>query len=166
MIEAVGHRFYDTFFRCCSNLLKPDGMMLLQAITIADQHYEQAKRAVDFIKHYIFPGSCIPSITALCNSLTRATDLRLFHLEDQTPHYATTLRQWRERFFANLSRVRALGYPETFIRMWEFYLCYCEGGFLERVIGDVQMVLTKPLCHRAPIQPPLNGAYDIGTPPA
>ncbi|MCS6924285.1 MAG: cyclopropane-fatty-acyl-phospholipid synthase family protein [Candidatus Binatia bacterium] len=155
MIEAVGHAYYDTYFRCCSHLLKPDGMMLLQAITIADQRYEQAKRSVDFIQRYIFPGSCIPSITAICNSLTRATDLRLFHLEDLTPHYATTLRHWRERFLAHADRVRALGYPEAFIRMWEFYLCYCEGGFHERAIGDVQMLLTKPQCRRAPLLPPL-----------
>lgn len=155
MIEAVGHAYYDTYFRCCSNLLKPDGMMLLQAITIADQRYEQAKRSVDFIQRYIFPGSCIPSITAICNSLTRATDLRLFHLEDLTPHYATTLRHWRERLRAHADAVRALGYPDSFIRMWEFYLCYCEGGFHERAIGDVQMLLTKPQCRRAPLLPPL-----------
>lgn len=151
MIEAVGHRFYDTYFASCSRLLKPDGLMVLQAITIADQEYERAKRAVDFIQRYIFPGSCIPSITAMCTSLTRATDLRLFHLEDITPHYATTLRRWRENLFANIAGVRALGYPEAFMRMWEFYLCYCEGGFLERAIGDVQMVLTKPLCRREPL---------------
>jgi cyclopropane-fatty-acyl-phospholipid synthase len=148
MIEAVGHAYYDTFFRRCSELLKPDGMMLLQAITIADQRYEQAKRSVDFMQRYIFPGSCIPSVTAMTTSLTRATDMRLFHLEDIGPHYARTLREWRERFFANLNRVRALGYPETFIRMWEFYLCYCEGGFAERATGDVHMLLAKPACRR------------------
>ncbi len=153
MIEAVGHAFYDTYFKCCSDLLKPNGMMLLQAIIIADHLYEQAKRSVDFIQRYIFPGSCIPSITAINQSLARATDMRLFHLEDITLHYAETLHHWHERFFANLSRVRTLGYPEEFIRMWEFYLCYCEGGFRERVIGDVQMLLTKPLCRREPILP-------------
>lgn len=156
MIEAVGHQYLETFFRCCSNLLKPDGMMLLQSITIADQLYEHARRSVDFIKQYIFPGSFIPSVTAICNALTRATDLRVFHLEDQGAHYATTLRHWRKRLFANLPQVRAFGYPDTFIRMWEYYLCYCEGGFHERVLGDVQMVLTKPLSRRAPIQPPLR----------
>ncbi|MEW6296644.1 MAG: cyclopropane-fatty-acyl-phospholipid synthase family protein [Thermodesulfobacteriota bacterium] len=155
MIEAVGHAYYDTYFRRCSTLLKPDGMMLLQAITIADQRYERAKRSVDFIQRYIFPGSCLPSITAICDSLARATDLRLFHLEDLTPHYATTLRHWRERFLAHTDDVRALGYPDSFIRMWEFYLCYCEGGFHERATGDVQMLLTKPQCRRAPILPPL-----------
>ena len=155
MIEAVGHAFYDTYFKCCSDLLKPNGMMLLQAIIIVDQLYEQAKRSVDFIQRYIFPGSCIPSITTINQSLARATDMRLFHMEDLTPHYAETLRHWREQFFANLSRIRALGYSEQFICMWEFYFCYCEGGFRERVIGDVQMLLTKPLCRREPLLPSL-----------
>ncbi len=155
MIEAVGHHFVDSYFRKCSGLLKPDGMMLLQAITIADQNYKSALRNVDFIKKYIFPGSFIPSVTALCDSITRASDLRLFHLEDLTPNYAETLKHWRLRLFQHLDRVRSLGYPEEFIRMWEFYLCYCEGGFRERYIGDVQMLLTKPASRRAPILPRL-----------
>jgi len=156
MIEAVGHQFVDSYFRKCGELLKPDGVMLLQAITIADQFYESAVRNVDFIKKYIFPGSFIPSVTSLCNSITRASDMRLFHLEDLTPNYAETLKSWRLRMFQNIERVRALGYPEEFIRMWEFYLSYCEGGFRERYIGDVQMLLTKPDSRRAPILPPLS----------
>ena len=156
MIEAVGHQFVDSYFRKCGELLKPDGVMLLQAITIADQFYESAVRNVDFIKKYIFPGSFIPSVTSLCNSITRASDMRLFHLEDITPNYAETLKSWRMRMFQNIERVRALGYPEEFIRMWEFYLCYCEGGFRERYIGDVQMLLTKPDCRVAPILPRLS----------
>ncbi|HSU91442.1 MAG TPA: cyclopropane-fatty-acyl-phospholipid synthase family protein [Sporolactobacillaceae bacterium] len=156
MIEAVGHQFVDSYFRKCGELLKPDGVMLLQAITIADQFYESAVRNVDFIKKYIFPGSFIPSVTSLCNSITRASDLRLFHLEDITPNYAETLKNWRLRMFQNIERVRALGYPEEFIRMWEFYLSYCEGGFRERYIGDVQMLLTKPESRISPILPPLS----------
>lgn len=144
MIEAVGHQFYDTFFAKCGALLKPNGLMLLQAITIADQRYEQAKNSVDFIQRYIFPGSCIPSVTAMLNSTTRVSDLRLVDLQDIGPHYATTLRKWRENFFANLDSIKALGYDDAFIRMWEYYFCYCEGGFAERVIGDVHMVLAKP----------------------
>ena len=151
MIEAVGHQFYDCYFKTCSDLLKPDGMMLLQAITIADNYYEAAKKRVDFIKRYIFPGSCIPSIAAICASLAKVTDLRVFHLEDITPHYARTLREWRSRFFTNIDRVREHGYSEEFIRMWEFYLCYCEAGFIERYIGDVQMLLVKPQSRRASI---------------
>ena len=153
MIEAVGHKYLDTFFRSCSKLLKEDGMMLLQAITMTDQAFHQHKRSVDFIKRYIFPGSCIPSIAAMSSSIARVSDLKLFHLEDITPHYARTLRRWRERFFANIDKVHDLGYPETFIRMWEYYLCYCEGGFTERYLGDVQMLLTKPLCRHPSILP-------------
>ncbi len=144
MIEAVGHQFYDTYFAKCASLLKPEGMMLLQAITIADQRYEAAKKSVDFIQRHIFPGSSIPSLTAMLASITRASDLRLFDLEDIGPDYARTLAEWRRNFFRNLSRIKALGYPEAFIRMWEFYLCYCEGGFDERALGDVQMLLVKP----------------------
>ena len=155
MIEAVGHQYLDTFFRSCSNLLKENGMMLLQAITMTDQVFDRHKRNVDFIKRYIFPGSCIPSITAMSRSIARASDLKLFHLEDITPHYARTLRTWRERFFANVDKVRDLGLPETFIRMWDYYLSYCEAGFAERYLGDVQMLLTKPLCRRPPLLPPL-----------
>jgi cyclopropane-fatty-acyl-phospholipid synthase len=132
-------------------------MMALQAITIGDHDFERHKHEVDFIKRYIFPGSCIPSVAAMCRSVARASDLRPVHLEDITPHYATTLRLWRERFFAHVDQVRQLGYSETFIRMWDFYLCYCEGGFAERYIGDVQMVLAKPLCRAEPILPPLGG---------
>jgi cyclopropane-fatty-acyl-phospholipid synthase len=156
MIEAVGHQYFDAYFRKCSELLKPEGAMLLQAITIADQHYASARDSVDFIKRYIFPGSCIPSVAAMSDSIARASDMRLFHLEDIGPHYATTLRHWRENLFANLDQVRALGYPDAFTRMWEFYLCYCEGGFSERVLGDVQMLLVKPLARPAPVLPPLQ----------
>jgi cyclopropane-fatty-acyl-phospholipid synthase len=151
MIEAVGHQFLEEFFSVCSQRLKPDGSMALQAITIADQVYDRHKLSVDFIKRYIFPGSCIPSVTAICTAVARATDLRLFHLEDITAHYALTLAQWRRNFFAKLDQVRALGYDDAFIRMWEYYLCYCQAGFSEHYIGDVQMVLTKPLCRRQPI---------------
>ena len=156
MIEAVGHRYFDTYFQACSRLLKPNGMMLLQSITIADQEYERAKRAVDFIQHYIFPGGCLPSLAAISQSIAHVTDLRLFHLEDIGPHYATTLQHWRERFFANLDQVRGMGFSDSFIRMWEFYLCYCEGGFTERAIGTVQMLLTKPLCRRESLLPVLT----------
>jgi cyclopropane-fatty-acyl-phospholipid synthase len=144
MIEAVGHHFLDTYLKVCADRLKDDGMMALQAITIIDQAYEAQIKSVDFIRRYIFPGGFIPSVAAITGSLSRVTDMKLFDLEDITPHYARTLLAWRERFFANLGSVRKLGYPETFIRMWEYYLCYCEGAFHERYIGCVQMVLAKP----------------------
>ena len=151
MIEAVGHQYYDAYFKQCAHLLKPDGQMLLQAITITDQRYEAAKNSVDFIQRYIFPGCTIPAVSALLTSITRASDLKLFDMEDIGAHYATTLRRWRENFFAQIEQVRAQAYPESFIRMWEFYLCYCEGGFAERALGDVHMLLVKPGCRRAPL---------------
>jgi len=147
MIEAVGARYLDTYTAQCGRLLEPHGAMLLQAITLQDQVYEEALKSVDFIQRFIFPGSFIPSVSAITDSVRRSTDMKVFHLEDIGPHYATTLRRWRENFFAHLPEVRRLGYPESFVRMWDYYLCYCEGGFLERQIGDVQMLLTKPRCR-------------------
>ncbi len=147
MIEAVGPQFLDTYTAQCSRLLEPHGAMLLQAITIQDQLYEEALESVDFIQRYVFPGSFIPSVSAITDSVRRATDMKVFHLEDIGPHYATTLRRWRERFFGRIDDVRRLGYSEQFVRMWDFYLSYCEGGFLERQLGDVQMLLTKPRCR-------------------
>ena len=144
MIEAVGHEYLDTFFRKCSSLLKPDGQMLLQAITIADQRYDYAKRNVDFIKRYVFPGGFLPSVTAMTSAMTRVTDLRAVNIEDIGLHYAWTLRDWRERFFARIEEVRAQGFSDEFIRLWEYYLAYCESAFLERAIGDVQLHAIKP----------------------
>ena len=144
MIEAVGASFLDTFFRVASERLKPDGLMCLQAITMADRNYQRALDNVDFIQRYIFPGSFIPSVSALTEAMARATDLVLVHLEDIGPHYAQTLRHWRERFTASEDAVRAQGYSPRFVRMWRYYLSYCEGGFLERAISDVQMVFAKP----------------------
>jgi cyclopropane-fatty-acyl-phospholipid synthase len=151
MVEAVGEAFLDTYFRVCSNLLRPDGMMLLQGITIADRHFDRYRRTVDFIQRYIFPGGFLPSVACLTNSIARGGDLRVYHLEDFGTHYATTLRHWRQRFHANLDDVRRQGYSDEFIRMWEYYLCYCEAGFLEHHTGLVQVLLTKPLNRRAPI---------------
>jgi cyclopropane-fatty-acyl-phospholipid synthase len=149
MVEAVGDQYLDAYFRQCARLLRPDGAMLLQAITIRDQFYEQALKSVDFIKRFIFPGSFIPSIRTLVNSVASSTDLKLFHLEDIGPHYARTLKQWRERLLAHQGQIRAQGFPDSFRRMWEYYLCYCEGGFEERQLGDVQMLLIKPRSRRA-----------------
>jgi cyclopropane-fatty-acyl-phospholipid synthase len=145
MIEAVGHQYLGRFLCCCSKLLKPDGLMGLQAITIVDQQYAQHIRTVDFIKRYIFPGSCLVSVTALCQAATRHTDLRAVSLEDISPHYAETLRRWRRAFLDRNKEVRAQGFDDAFIRMWEFYLSYCEGAFEEHYIGDIQMVFAKPL---------------------
>ncbi len=151
MVEAVGADFLETYLAKCSSLLKPDGAMLLQAITLQDQLYERALGSVDYIQRFIFPGSFIPSITAITAAACEATDLKVSHLEDIGPHYATTLRHWRERFFASLPAVRKLGLNENFVRMWEFYLCYCEGGFTERALGDVHILLSKPGARLEPI---------------
>ena len=156
MIEAVGHQYLATYLDKVCRLLAPDGMALIQAITIEDHRYAKAVREVDFIKRHIFPGSFIPSISAICAAAARGTDLRLFHLEDIGADYALTLAAWRQRFEAHLDRVRALGYPESFIRMWRFYLSYCEGGFRERSIGDAQMLFVRPRCQRRSITPPLE----------
>ncbi|MCC6076585.1 class I SAM-dependent methyltransferase [Pseudomonas sp. GCM10022188] len=151
MVEAVGHRFLPTYFRQCARLLKDDGLMLLQAITIRDQRYAQASRSVDFIQRYIFPGGALPSVARMLDIVGRDTDLNLLHMEEFGQHYARTLRLWHD----NLRRARhfleQLGYDEQFFRLWEFYLCYCEGGFLERSIGTVQLLLAKPAARPAPL---------------
>ncbi|HEY5658917.1 MAG TPA: cyclopropane-fatty-acyl-phospholipid synthase family protein [Myxococcota bacterium] len=151
MVEAVGHENLEDFFRVCADRLRPEGAMVLQAITIPDQDYEAHKRSVDFIKRYIFPGGELVSLGAMNAAATRATDLRITHLEDITPHYAETLRRWRHRMGENLPGMRALGLDERFLRMWEYYLCYCEGGFEERQIGVIQAVLEKPGARRASV---------------
>jgi cyclopropane-fatty-acyl-phospholipid synthase len=144
MIEAVGANYLDTYLQKCGSLLKDSGAMLLQAITLQDQFYERALKTVDFIQRFVFPGSFIPSINAISNSLRRATDLKIFHLEDIGPHYARTLELWRRNFHTRLADVRRLGFQDSFIRLWEFYLSYCEAGFAERRLGDVQVLLTRP----------------------
>lgn len=151
MIEAVGLNNLDNYFAKCSSLLKDNGIMCLQGITIADQRFKQARREVDFIQKYIFPGGSLPSITIMAETIMKHSDMRIFDLEDIGPHYARTLKDWRERFFQNDYKVRELGYSDTFIRLWEFYLCYCEGGFMERAISTVQLVMTKPDCRRLPL---------------
>ncbi|MGD2046006.1 MAG: cyclopropane-fatty-acyl-phospholipid synthase family protein [Gemmatimonadota bacterium] len=144
MVEAVGHQFLDTYFEKCASLLAHDGIAAIQAITVQDGWYDPRQRQVDFIKRYIFPGSFVPAISTLAASSGR-TDLRLVHLEDITAHYAETLRRWRVRFDESWDRIRSLGFDERFRRLWEFYFCYCEGGFDEAVLGDVQLVFAKPL---------------------
>jgi cyclopropane-fatty-acyl-phospholipid synthase len=156
MIEAIGHQFLGTYFAKCAALLEPHGMALVQAITIEDHRYVQAVRSVDFIKRFIFPGSFIPSVGAMMHALATQSDFKLFHLEDIGPSYALTLREWRRRFHANLDAVRALGYSDRFVRMWDYYLAYCEGGFVERSIGDVQMLLVRPDARRAQYLPDLG----------
>ncbi|WP_251358400.1 cyclopropane-fatty-acyl-phospholipid synthase family protein [Kangiella sp. TOML190] len=144
MIEAVGHHYLNTYITQCNDLLKEDGLALIQAITIEDVRYEKALKSVDFIKRYIFPGSFIPCVSAITHSAAKNSQLRLINLEDFGESYAKTLRDWRIRFLQNIDAVRELGFNESFIRMWEFYLCYCEGGFLEKAISDTHLLFAKP----------------------
>ncbi|MBQ4856216.1 class I SAM-dependent methyltransferase [Rhodanobacter sp. B2A1Ga4] len=161
MVEAIGAPYLDTYFRQLGALLKPDGLALLQAITIEDHRYAQALSSVDFIKRHVFPGSFIPSISALLASKTRASDLALVQLEDFGHSYALTLRAWRERFMAHLPQVRAQGFDERFIRLWEFYLAYCEGGFRERSIGVAHLLLAKPGNRQATWLPQIESAQGL-----
>jgi len=147
MIEAVGHEYFDTFFDKCGKLLKPDGQMVLQGITMSEHRYQRYLKQVDFIQRYIFPGGCLITPQVVLESVTRTSDMRLTGLEDLAPHYARTLQIWRERFFARLQDVRRHGFPEAFIRMWEYYLCYCEAAFTERLVGTVQMQFAKSECR-------------------
>ena len=151
MIEAVGHHFLPSYFKQCSHLLKPHGLMLLQAITIRDQRYEQAKSSVDFIQRYIFPGGALPSVQKMLEIVGKDTDMNLMHMEDFGLHYAKTLRVWRENFRLAHGRLTELGYDDYFLRLWEFYLCYCEGGFMERSIGTAQLLLAKPAAMPQPL---------------
>jgi cyclopropane-fatty-acyl-phospholipid synthase len=144
MIEAIGAEYLDTYFATLGRLLKPDGLALVQAITIEDHRYEQALRSVDFIKRHVFPGSFIPSIAAMVQAKSRASDLALIQLEDFGLSYARTLEAWRQRFLAALPEVRAQGFDDRFIAMWQFYLAYCEGGFRERSIGVAQLLMARP----------------------
>ena len=144
MIEAVGWRQYATFFATCSQLLAADGAMLLQAITIDDRAHEVEKASKSFINTYIFPGGCLPSLAVITRELARRTDMQATGLEDLTPHYVETLRRWRANFTANTAALAELGYDERFRRIWTLYLAYCEAGFAERRIRDIQLLLTKP----------------------
>ncbi|MCU1732320.1 MULTISPECIES: SAM-dependent methyltransferase [unclassified Pseudomonas] len=151
MIEAVGHRYLRAYFRQCAARLKENGLMLLQVITIRDQRYAQARRSVDFIQRYIFPGGALPSLSVLLDTASRQTALNLIHMEDFGQDYARTLRHWRDNLNQSRSALLELGYDETFQRLWEFYLCYCQGGFEERAIGVAQLLWAGPTARRAPL---------------
>jgi cyclopropane-fatty-acyl-phospholipid synthase len=152
MIEAVGWRHTGRFFARCSELLAPHGAMLLQAIVIDDRAYEVEKASRSFINTHIFPGGCLPSLEVIARDVARRTDMQIAHLEDLTPHYVETLRRWRERFAEHDEELSALGYDERFRRLWDLYLSYCEAGFAERRILDVQLLLGKP---RRQVQAPV-----------
>jgi cyclopropane-fatty-acyl-phospholipid synthase len=152
MLEAVGHRYLGTYFETVDRLLAPDGLAAIQVITIPEQRYDTYRRRPDFIQRYIFPGGHLPSLEAMAGSMGRHGELYVEHVENVGVHYAETLRRWREKFLANVDQVRALGFDDRFVRMWEFYLAYCEGAFLARYINDLQLVLTRPM----------NGTLGVG----
>jgi cyclopropane-fatty-acyl-phospholipid synthase len=158
MIEAVGEKYLPGFFAKCSQLLRDNGMMLLQAITVPDHRYDHYRRSLDFIQHYIFPGGFLPSLGKITDCLRLATNLTLYHSEDFGTHYARTLANWRRNFWDQIAEVRVLGFDERFIRMWHYYLSMSEAGFQERYTGVSQILLTKPLCRRSPLVVPLADA--------
>ena len=144
MIEAVGHEYISIYFKKISDLLKQNGVFALQGITYNDQNFDTYKNSVDFIKKYIFPGSCLISISQIINTMKEYTDFSIVHLEDITKHYVTTLEMWHANFLKEISKVKKLGFSNQFIKLWEFYFVYCQAGFSERNIGDYQFIFTKP----------------------
>jgi cyclopropane-fatty-acyl-phospholipid synthase len=150
MIEAVGHEFLGAFFATCDRLLKPDGLVVIQGITIPDQRYEAYRRGCDWIQKHVFPGALLPSLTAMCDALTRNTNLVVEDVENIGIHYSRTLAEWREALVAKKDRVRAQGFDDAFLRTWEYYFSYCEAGFATRTLGDLQLVLTRPNNKRLP----------------
>ncbi len=151
MIEAVGHEYYSNYWSKCSSLLKADGLMLIQAITISDQRYEKAKYAVDFIQRYIFPGGCLPSNSIIAHHISEDTDMQIIGLEDITRDYALTIAHWRHNFLERSREIQALGFSPEFMRMWDYYLAYCQGGFMERVIHTAQILMAKPQFRTTPL---------------
>ncbi|MCR9201261.1 MAG: cyclopropane-fatty-acyl-phospholipid synthase family protein [Planctomycetaceae bacterium] len=147
MIEAVGREYMPEYFSTCNRLVKDDGAMMIQAITIPEQRYEAYSRSVDFIQKYIFPGGFLPSIESMQQCVRTQTKFRMLDLQDFGMHYAATLNCWNEAFHDRLEEVRAQGFSERFIRMWRYYLCYCEAAFLERATGLVQTLWAKPGCE-------------------
>lgn len=144
MIEAIGHENLPEFFRKCQSLLKDDGAMVIQAISMPERGYENYLRRTDFIREFIFPGSCCPSKSAILTAAATATKLHMVHLEEFGLHYARTLRHWREAFVENFEKTLALGYSADFLRLWHFYLCYCEAGFEEKHVGVSQIAFEMP----------------------
>ena len=158
MLEAVGHAGIKTFFKKCNTLLKQDGLMVLQVITIPDQRYEGYRRSFDFIRKYIFPGGLLPSVNIMSSVMTKFSSLHIEHLENIGVHYARTLYEWRKNFNANLDQVKMLGFDQNFIRMWNYYLSSCEAAFSTRWINDVQLVITRIGNKNLPLAPYVSGS--------
>ena len=144
MLEAVGKSYYPAFFQTCDHLLKPEGIVVIQTITIPDQRYDAYSKTTDWMRLFIFPGGLLPSLTALTEVLTKHTSFVVKHVESIGPHYALTLSQWKERFLADREKITEMGFSESFIRRWEYYFSYCQAGFAQHYIDDLQIVLTRP----------------------
>jgi cyclopropane-fatty-acyl-phospholipid synthase len=144
MIEAVGHKFMGEFFNKCNSLLKPNGKLLIQAITIADQRYDDYRKNTDFIQKYIFPGGCLPSVAVIREHIATSTDMMIDNISDIGLHYARTLNDWRVNFDKNWADISQFGFDEQFKRLWHYYFAYCEGAFIERVISTHHIVARKP----------------------
>tara|TARA_B000000557_G_scaffold5601_2_gene4552 strand:- start:1608 stop:2870 length:1263 start_codon:yes stop_codon:yes gene_type:complete len=143
MIEAVGHKNVPAYFRKVSELLKDNGIFVMQGITYNDQNFDTYKNSVDFINRYIFPGSCLISINQVSSSIKKYTNLIFVDLDDITEHYVTTLQLWRKNFFDKIDKIKDLGFSNSFVKLWEFYFVYCEAGFAEKNIGDYQFTFIK-----------------------
>ena len=144
MLEAVGKAYYPVFSRSCDRLLKPNGMLVIQTITSPDQRYEAYSKTTDWMRLFIFPGGMLPSLTALTKVLTDHTSFVVKQVESIGPHYALTLARWKDRFLTNRGKIIDLGFPESFIRRWEYYFSYCQAGFTQHYVDDLQIVLTRP----------------------
>jgi cyclopropane-fatty-acyl-phospholipid synthase len=164
MIEAVGVRYFPAYFRACSDLLTPEGAMLLQAIVVDDRHFAHDARHEDFIKRWIFPGGVLPSVGEIARHVARDTDLQVAHLEDLTSHYAETLFRWHANLRGAWAGLKAAGREERFLRAWEFYFHYCRGGFLERRVGVVQSLLVKPRCRNLALLEPQAAPWPSAQP--
>jgi len=160
-ISSIDRRYRDAFFQVCNRLLKNDGIMALQTVTRSNHFCDRNIPTIDAAGPFIQPNGCLPSLTTISRTVDRNTDLRLVHLEDITPHYAVTLRRWRERFYANVDRARDLGISEHCLRRWAYYLCYGEAGFAERQLGSAQMIFAKSLSRHNPILPPLASKFGV-----
>lgn len=144
MIEAVGKAYYPVFFKSCEELLNPNGIMVIQTITIPDQRYEAYSKTTDWMRLFIFPGGLLPSLTKLANVLTGHTSLVIKDVQSIGPHYALTLARWRECFLGNSDKIKAMGFSDSFIRRWDYYFAYCQAGFARHYIDDLQIVITRP----------------------
>jgi cyclopropane-fatty-acyl-phospholipid synthase len=164
MFEAVGYKFYDEYFSTCNRLLKEHGSMLLQTITIPDQKFSAYRRRADWIQKYIFPGSELASVNGVLESLKRVSQLTLFHMQDIGTHYARTLSVWREKFNKALGSVKALGFDERFVKMWDYYLASCEAAFLERQISDCHLLLSKNFNQQILFEEPWEALDDYQMP--